>query len=92
MDEARFDTLTRVFGSLADRRTTLRTVALGALGLAGHDAKAKRKKKKKKKKDRDCAELDCVELGGSCNPFGSPCCDCHDCVKLTQEGIYICTK
>ncbi len=77
MDGSRFDGLTRILGSLSDRRSATGLFAgsaLAALGLAaGHGAHARKKKKKKKKCKRPrvkCGKACCAKgqrcLGGRC--------------------------
>ena len=78
MDDARFDALARLFGSVAERRATVRALVggvFGALGLsAGHQAKAKNKKKKKKKKktckepNTKCGSKGCCTTSQYCVP------------------------
>ena len=70
MDDGRFDALTRVLGSFADRRVTLRAAAGGGLGgvlaALGLDAEAKKKTKTCKKGTKKCGKK-CCAAGLFCN-------------------------
>lgn len=87
MPDIAFDLWTRRrFGRAAGLVLTLPLLA-GAASPA--DAKHHHHKKKKKKKDPqgclDPADGQCPDLGELCNEFGSPCCDCYECLIKDNE-------
>ena len=82
MESTKFDRWTRRrFGQVAGS-------ALG-LSLGGIPLLVSARKHKKKKK-KQCVTSACVEPGGTCNPSGSECCDCHSCTQ-GSDGIYRCS-
>ena len=99
MEPEIFDTLTRTLESTKTRRLAMSGL-LGP-GLAAvvcrfttSDIAAKHKKKKKhKKKPNACAAAagECIQEDNICNPFGSPCCDCLECLP-DEDGLHHCEQ
>lgn len=70
-------------------------ITVPILGGTASPAAAKHhhgKKKKKKKKEDECIYSECQGLGESCNPFGSPCCNCWECANIGEgpNVPYVC--
>ena len=58
---------------------------------AGKKHKHKKKKHKKKGHEPGCLEEECVDPGNVCNPSGSKCCLCFNCIRLNELSPYTCS-
>jgi hypothetical protein len=89
-DEHGFDRWTRRrFGGAAGLAMGL---TLAGVGLTASDAGKKKKKKKKHKKkghEPGCLEENCAT--DACNPHGTPCCLCFNCIRLNPNAPYECS-